>query len=152
MVLVFTAFLEVRGSVEKLLKRLAFTFFLSQLKQRIETPSQFSHQNEGFIDYVSSRNWAVRNSAGTRLDSSSLVNKLVVTTCEWLLLGMRVKVYLKGNFYVKFLIHTSGSNMAPPSCECSHALTIFFVCENNILHSCQVFGFIQYVLVGGIFC
>ena len=39
MVLVFTAFLEVRGSVEKLLKRLAFTFFLSLLKQRIETPS-----------------------------------------------------------------------------------------------------------------
>ena len=49
-------------------------------------------------DYVSARNWAVRNPAGIRLDSSSLVNKLVVTTCGWLLLGMRVNVYFKGNF------------------------------------------------------
>ena len=40
-------------------------------------PPQFSHQNTGFINYVFCRNWAVRNPAGTRLDSS-LVNKQVV--------------------------------------------------------------------------
>ena len=34
-------------------------------------------KNKGFINYVSCRNWAVRNPAGTRLDSSSLVNKQV---------------------------------------------------------------------------
>ena len=38
-------------------------------------PFDFSHQNKGFIKYVSCRNWVVRNSAGTRLDSSSLVKK-----------------------------------------------------------------------------
>ena len=36
----------------------------------------FPHQNKGFINYVFCRNWAVRNHAGTRLDSS-LVNKQV---------------------------------------------------------------------------
>ena len=29
------------------------------------------------MNYVSCRNWAVRNTSGTRLDSSSLVNQLV---------------------------------------------------------------------------
>ena len=37
---------------------------------------QFSHHKKGFINYVFCRNWAVRNPAGTRLDSS-LVNKQV---------------------------------------------------------------------------
>ena len=41
-----------------------------------EMPPQFSHHNKGFINYVFCRNWAVRNPAGTRLDSS-LVNKQV---------------------------------------------------------------------------
>ena len=40
-------------------------------------PPQFSHHNKGFINYVFCRNWAVRNPAGTTLDSS-LVNKQVV--------------------------------------------------------------------------
>ena len=35
-------------------------------------------KNKGFINYVFFRNWAVRNPAGTKLDSSSLVNKQVV--------------------------------------------------------------------------
>ena len=39
-------------------------------------PPQFSYQNRGFINYVFCRNWAIRNPAGTRLDSS-LVNKQV---------------------------------------------------------------------------
>ena len=39
-------------------------------------PPQFSHHNKGFINFVFCRNWAVRNPAGTRLDSS-LVNKQV---------------------------------------------------------------------------
>ena len=37
---------------------------------------QFSHHNKGFINYTFCRYWAVRNPAGTRLDSS-LVNKQV---------------------------------------------------------------------------
>ena len=37
---------------------------------------QFSHHNKCFINYVFCRNWAVRNPAVTRLDSS-LVNKQV---------------------------------------------------------------------------
>ena len=39
---------------------------------------QFSHHNKGFINYVFCRNWAFRNPAGTRLDSS-LVNKQVAS-------------------------------------------------------------------------
>ena len=42
-------------------------------------PPQFSYHNKGFINYVFCRNWAVRNPAGTRLDSS-LVNKQVAFT------------------------------------------------------------------------
>jgi hypothetical protein len=38
---------------------------------------QFPPKNKYFINYVFCRNWAVRNTAGTRLDSSSLVNKQV---------------------------------------------------------------------------
>ena len=39
---------------------------------------QFSlKKNNGFIKYVFCRNWTVSNPAGTRLDSSSLVNKQV---------------------------------------------------------------------------
>ena len=62
----------------------------SLLKQGRETPSQFSHQNKGFISYVSCRHWAVRDPAGTRLDSSSLLNKQVAGPEDggWQLLGM----------------------------------------------------------------
>ena len=45
-------------------------------KQWSEASPNFPHQNKGFINYVFCRNWAVRNPAGTRLDSS-LVNKQV---------------------------------------------------------------------------
>ena len=37
--------------------------------QRREAPPYFPDQNKGFIKYVFCRNWAVRNPAGTRLDS-----------------------------------------------------------------------------------
>ena len=40
---------------------------------------------EGFINYVFCRNWAVGNPAGTRLDSSSLVDKQVATGTDILL-------------------------------------------------------------------
>ena len=46
------------------------------MKAMQEMPPQFSHHNKGFINYVFCRNWAVRNPAGTRLDSS-LVTKQV---------------------------------------------------------------------------
>ena len=55
------AFLEERECVEKQCRAM---------------PPQFSHHNKGFINYVFCRNWAVRNPAGTRLDSS-LVKKQV---------------------------------------------------------------------------
>ena len=42
-----------------------------------EAPANILQKNKGFINYVFCRNWAVRNPAGTRLDSSSLVNKQV---------------------------------------------------------------------------
>ena len=47
---------------------------LSSRKAVKEVPANFLQKNKGFINY---RNWAVRNPAGTRLDSSSLVNKQV---------------------------------------------------------------------------
>ena len=45
----------------------------------------FPRKNKGFNNYVFCRNWAVRNHAETRLDSSSLVkkqNKLSLTEKE----------------------------------------------------------------------
>ena len=45
-------------------------------KQCSDLSPNFPHQNKGFINYVFCRNWAVRNLAGTRLDSS-LVTKQV---------------------------------------------------------------------------
>ena len=59
--------------------------FFSSDKQCRETLSEFSHHNKGFINYVFCRNWAVRNPAGTRLDSS-LVNKQVVHSLSQTLL------------------------------------------------------------------
>ena len=50
---------------------------LSSRKAVKEAPANFPQKNKGFISYVFCRNWAVRNPAGTRLDSSSLVNKQV---------------------------------------------------------------------------
>ena len=50
----------------------------SPLRQCRETSPQFSYQNKVFINYVFGRNWAVRNPAGTRLDSlTSEINKLL---------------------------------------------------------------------------
>jgi hypothetical protein len=34
-----------------------------------EAPPNSPNQNKGFINYIFCRNWAVRNPAGTRLDS-----------------------------------------------------------------------------------
>ena len=50
---------------------------LSSRKAVKEAPANFRQKKRGFINYVFRRNWAVRNPAGTRLDSSSLVNKQV---------------------------------------------------------------------------
>ena len=78
MVLVFTAFLEERGSIAKLcIFRLLFFKY-------------------GF-PYISCNNCAVRNPAGTRLDSSSLVNKQVAKIClTQTLLNTKI-VYRHGN-------------------------------------------------------
>ena len=51
---------------------------LSSRKAVKEAPANFPQKkHKGFIEYVFCRNWDVRNPAGTRLDSSSLVNKEV---------------------------------------------------------------------------
>ena len=62
---------------------LAFQYFpIPPGRQEREAPPNFPKKNKGFINYVFCRNWAVRNPAGTRLDSSSLVNKQVVNSIE----------------------------------------------------------------------
>ena len=50
---------------------------LSSRKAVKEAPANLPQKNKGFINYVFCRNWAIRNPAVTRLDSSSLVNKQV---------------------------------------------------------------------------
>ena len=52
-------------------------FFFSPMKAMQRIATSVLHHNNGFINHVFCRNWAVRNPAGTRLDSSSLVNKQV---------------------------------------------------------------------------
>ena len=44
-------------------------------RQEREASTNFLPKNKGFINNVFCRKWAVRNPAGTRLDSSRLVNK-----------------------------------------------------------------------------
>ena len=49
-----------------------FSFLMLPLSpgtQWIKAPLDSPNQNKGFINYVFCRNWAVRNPAGTRLDS-----------------------------------------------------------------------------------
>ena len=50
---------------------------LSSRKVVKEAPANFPEENKGFINNIFCRNWAVRNPSGTRLNSSSLVNKQV---------------------------------------------------------------------------
>ena len=50
---------------------------LSSRKTVKEAPANLPQKIKCFINYVICRNWAVRSPAGTRLDSSSLVNKQV---------------------------------------------------------------------------
>ena len=77
------------------------------LKQRRENPPYFSHTNKGFINYIFCRNWAVRNPAGTRLDSSSLVNKQVDDLLARLIYDKIVTVFkrLQRRDALLFLIH-----------------------------------------------
>ena len=71
MVLLLIAFQHERESVDKLGRTkngLVYTFpFLRA--SNAETLPLFSHHNKRFINYVSCRNWAVRNPVGTKLDS-----------------------------------------------------------------------------------
>ena len=76
-VLLFAAFMEERESIEKLegsLMDLSSLFFFSIVEAKKRKSTLVLPYKKGFINYVSSRNWAVRNPAGTRLDYSSLVN------------------------------------------------------------------------------
>ena len=78
--LLFIAFLEERECVEKLGRTkiwLVSTFPICNV-----SPPQFSHQNKIFIIYIFFRNWAVRNPAGTRLDS--LAWSLISVELAWL--------------------------------------------------------------------
>ena len=73
----FIASMEKKKSEDKSIRHpSSFSILpLSCRKAVKEAPANFS-QKKGFINYVFCRNWAVRNPAGTRLDSS-LVNKQV---------------------------------------------------------------------------
>ena len=57
--------------------KLLYTFPFLQESNGVKHHPISPHQNKGFINYVFCRNWAVRNPAGTRLESS-LVTKQVV--------------------------------------------------------------------------
>ena len=68
----FISFLEEKECVQKLKRmknRLDSTFIFSSCKKWWETPLLFCRHNKGFINYTLCRNWAVRNHAGTMLDS-----------------------------------------------------------------------------------
>ena len=75
----FIASMEKKKSEDKsLCHPYSFSILLLSSRKAVkEAPANFPHKNKGFIKYVFCINWVVRNPAGTRLDSSSLVNKQV---------------------------------------------------------------------------
>ena len=68
---------KIKVQISPLVILLVFQYFPFPGRQQRAAQPNSPHQNKGFINYVFCRNWAVRNPAGTRLDSSSLVNKQV---------------------------------------------------------------------------
>ena len=70
---------------------LFFTLFFSIEAMKIKSILVL-HSKQGFINNVFCRNWAVRYPAGTRLGSSSLVNKQVVQGGAEMV-GARVQLY-----------------------------------------------------------
>ena len=88
----FIAFMEERKKLSQSIRHSSsfsiLPLFLQEGSKR--STRQFStKKNNDFINYVLCRNWAVRNPAGTRLYSSSLVNKqvgvysvLCIVNCE----------------------------------------------------------------------
>ena len=62
----------------------------------------FPHQNKGLINYVFCRNWPVRNPAGTRQDSSRLVNKQVAVTLLYFTLELSVKISFLHKIFIYF--------------------------------------------------
>ena len=76
----FTASMEKKNSEDKSICHPSSIPILPlSSRKAVKTSTiQFSPKNKGFINYVFCKNWAVRNPAGTRVDSSSLVNKQVV--------------------------------------------------------------------------
>ena len=75
----FIASTEKKKSEDKSIRHPSSFSILSFSSRKAvkEAPANFPQKNKGFINYVFCRNWAVRNPAGTRLASSSLVNKQV---------------------------------------------------------------------------
>ena len=73
----FNASMEKKKPEEKsICHPSSFLIFLQEGRKEKHQPIS-PQTNKGFINYVFCRNWAVRNPAGNRLDSSSLVNKQV---------------------------------------------------------------------------
>ena len=71
-VLLFITFLETRECLEKVGRTrngLVSTFPYLHANNAENSHPYFFHQNKGFIKYVFFRNWAVKNTAGTRLHS-----------------------------------------------------------------------------------
>ena len=74
----FIASIEKKKSEDKSIRHpSSFSILPLSLRKAVkEAPANFLQKNKGFITYVFCRKWAVRNPAGTRLDSS-LVTKQV---------------------------------------------------------------------------
>ena len=75
----FIALMEKKKSEDKSIRHPSRFSILPLSSRRAvkEALANFPQKNKGFINYVFCRNWDVRNSSGTRLDSSSLANKQV---------------------------------------------------------------------------
>ena len=85
-------------------------FFLQESSKNKYRP--ISPKNQGFINYAFCRNWAVRNPAGNRLDSYSLVNKQVALSLGTYQLVRRSTFledpkafFLASRFHFNFLKH-----------------------------------------------
>ena len=85
-------------------------------KHRIEALPNSPNQIKGFLNYVFCRNWDVRNPAGTKLDSSSLINKQAVFLAPvrfiglvWYFLG-KFSYSIKTRMFKFFHINVSGTN------------------------------------------
>ena len=99
-----------------------------------EATANFPQKNKGFIDGVFGRNWAVKNHVGTRLDSSSLVNKQVAknptTTVSYSLIILFLLSITETAMFAK-LVFSYTPRHAPPRPDVVH---LPLACGNVVPH------------------